>query len=400
MSQNPSTDCRGTPRLQYKRTVHYLEGNPTESDTDAVWGIVRENRSTISYSLDDAMLGDLDSRTVIVWGVEAQTTRASEIEDFRDTFYPGVILEWRQYEGTPPPDETHRPQTWLHLAAIGLHPNDPNGSFMTDLGMLRDAKIEGFIFTSNSDIDPDSLGILLQQTSIPPENVVIRLFMPGTDPNVINPSKYVELHRAWIKHGLSHGVRKYQLWNEPNLDQSLLDAGRISSDQMEWPSDAPTFASVFRDVGERLRAEYGADIQIGFPGLSPQDNAPRYYDACRGAIEQFADWISVHTYFSTSGSGLFGIESRTGGLYWQNVLELIPPDIPIWITEFADNGDGPDLERANRTLAYFVSECPTRIKGLACYISQDSNFPKQEWVSNPHILGLVGNRPPRTMPGS
>ncbi len=291
----------------------------------------------------------------------------------------------------PPPEETHIPVAMLHLAASGLHPNDPNGSFMTDLNMLKDARMDGFVFTTNSDIDPDSLGILLAQTNIKPENVIIRLHMPGSDPNVANPAKYVELHRAWIRHGLGHGVRKFQLWNEPNLDQSMVDAGIIGAHQMEWPHDAEKFADVFADVADRLFKEYGTNLKIGFPPMSPQENAHSYYQASSFGMA-FSDWFAIHAYFSTDGAGQFGIDSRDGGLYWQRVLEWIPEDVPVWITEFADNGAGVDISRARRTVEYYTKQYPLRIKGLACYISQDVNWPLQAWDKNPHMVGAVRDR--------
>jgi hypothetical protein len=288
----------------------------------------------------------------------------------------------------------------LHLGATGLHPNDPNGSFMTDLRMLRDANMQGFVFTTNSDIDPDGLGILLRDTGIKPENVIVRLFMPGSDPNIANPARYVELHRAWIRHGLSHGVRKFQLWNEPNLDAAMVAAGKIKPRQMEWPHDAARFAEVYHDVAARLRNEYGdPNIKIGFPPMSPQDNAKNYYDASwRIQGIRLPDWYSIHSYFSADGTGQFGIDSLDGGLYWQNVIEWLPDKfMPIWLTEFADNGDGPDIDRARRTAAYFARpdgewQWPIRVRGVACYISQDANWPKQEWASNSHMVAKVAAR--------
>jgi murein DD-endopeptidase MepM/ murein hydrolase activator NlpD len=292
----------------------------------------------------------------------------------------------------PPPEETHVPVAMLHLAAPGLHPNDPNGSFLDDIGMLQDAKMDGFIFTSNSDTDPDSLGILLQNTSIDPHNVIIRIHKSGTDDFIADPAKYVEHARPWIDHGLSRGVRKFQLWNEPNLDQSMVDAGRISRDQMEWPHDARTFSDVFADVANRLFGEYDTSIKIGYPPMSPQDNADDYYEPFMGNAMAWADWFAIHSYFSTDGSGLYGIDSQTGGLYWQRVLDWIPADVPVWITEFADNGNDTDANRARRTAAYYTKKYPLRIKGLACYISQDGNFPKQAWNKNPHMVAAVRDR--------
>ncbi len=303
------------------------------------------------------------------------------------------MIESEKPDEPPTPEpETHVPQAWLHLNASGLHPNDGQ-PFLDDIDMLKDARMDGFLFTTNSDIDPDSLGIMSRQTGIPPENIIIRIHKSGSDPDIANPAKYVEHARPWVIHGLERGVRKFQLWNEPNLDRSMVDAGKITLDQMEWPHDAVKFAEVYLETVFLFRAEFGNDMQIALPPMSPQDNAAVYLNILSMTdADERADWASVHSYFSTDGSGQFGIDSLDGGLYWQFVLELIRPDLPVWLTEFADNGDGSDADRARRTAEYFTKQYPTRIKGVACYISQDVNFPKQAWNKNPHMIERVANR--------
>lgn len=84
-------DCRGKPREQYKRTVILLP--PTagtewaEAAVKATWAL---KRWTVGGSADDAGIGDLDYRQVIVvnpkeWG--------SDLDIWFATHYPGVIYE-------------------------------------------------------------------------------------------------------------------------------------------------------------------------------------------------------------------------------------------------------------------------------------------------------------------
>ena len=87
--EEPMPDtCRGTPREQYNRTVLLLPPSVTTPDwAAAVAEATMPERWTISYSADDAGIGDLDSKNVVAvnpddWG--------GDLDAWFDSNYPGT----------------------------------------------------------------------------------------------------------------------------------------------------------------------------------------------------------------------------------------------------------------------------------------------------------------------
>lgn len=84
--------CRGTPRVQYKRT--YVLTHPDDFDeiaTAAAWALNDQDlQYTIGRSADDAGIGDLDYRRVIIIN---PALWPNPIRDFFAEHYPGVIVE-------------------------------------------------------------------------------------------------------------------------------------------------------------------------------------------------------------------------------------------------------------------------------------------------------------------
>jgi len=90
---------RGAPRNRYSRTYMLL---PEQAGREWVEAIItsqawQRNRWTIGYSADDAGIGDLDSRTVLIVNPSAW---AEPIESWFSLWYPGVITR-SLYASTP-----------------------------------------------------------------------------------------------------------------------------------------------------------------------------------------------------------------------------------------------------------------------------------------------------------
>jgi hypothetical protein len=87
----PTPPQRGRPREDYERTVNVVPTGATEEDALAIfkaaWGA---GRQTVTGSYDDAGVGDLSSRTAILWDIPAEVR--GDYVDFYKQFYPGVTV--------------------------------------------------------------------------------------------------------------------------------------------------------------------------------------------------------------------------------------------------------------------------------------------------------------------
>ena len=89
--------CRGEPREQYTRIYHRISDYATDDQYLTICQLAGEQAGTVGQSVDDAMVGDLDYRTLVEYGRQYNKVA---LESFRDTFYPGVHIEYRDL----PPD--------------------------------------------------------------------------------------------------------------------------------------------------------------------------------------------------------------------------------------------------------------------------------------------------------
>lgn len=86
-------DCYGTPREQYGRTYYLLPQNSTAEQLKQIAEISHSTLSTIGFSADDAGIGDLENKkVVIVWFTEYSWGKGA-IVDFFNTYYPGTQTE-------------------------------------------------------------------------------------------------------------------------------------------------------------------------------------------------------------------------------------------------------------------------------------------------------------------
>lgn len=96
----PPDEDRGKPRVQYQRVYHVVPQNwPAERVGRYAAQIWEDSKGTVGGSWDDAMIGDLDKRTVIAYDI-LPNEYASFVQ-FRDTYYPGVVLKFMPWLGWP-----------------------------------------------------------------------------------------------------------------------------------------------------------------------------------------------------------------------------------------------------------------------------------------------------------
>lgn len=92
---------RGYPRVQYGRTywVIYNNGTLTEAQVLSVATSAFYEKRTLGYSFDDAGIGDLDVRNVVVWGLP--TYYVNTYLNWFQTYYGGVTLWFRSLPYQP-----------------------------------------------------------------------------------------------------------------------------------------------------------------------------------------------------------------------------------------------------------------------------------------------------------
>jgi hypothetical protein len=89
---------RGAPRVQYQREYWVIDSRATQAQVEAVGDLGYAGRKTIGFSYDDAGIGDLDVRRVVVWGTEFDR---SVLRSWYAQHYGGVSVEFRSIPGQP-----------------------------------------------------------------------------------------------------------------------------------------------------------------------------------------------------------------------------------------------------------------------------------------------------------
>jgi len=129
--------CRGAPREQYERTYNVIVPRATTEQAVTIFRDAWERAfETVGGSADDAGIGDLDVRRVVIHGAEPGLDQANFLE-FYDEWYPGVDVTFRPLPGEPepPPDpEPPRPYTY-----ITWHKQSTYSGIVDDVKRLADA---------------------------------------------------------------------------------------------------------------------------------------------------------------------------------------------------------------------------------------------------------------------
>lgn len=76
-------------RTQYTRVYHRVDGNASFDQYLAVCATAYDQKGTVGFSVDDAMIGNLDDKTMIEYGSQYDK---EALESFRDVYYPGTRI--------------------------------------------------------------------------------------------------------------------------------------------------------------------------------------------------------------------------------------------------------------------------------------------------------------------
>lgn len=152
--------CRGTPYVQFDRTFVLFPEDATIDQFESLAHTAYYHGHTLGKNADDAGMGDLDNRHVlIVWATPSSWVQA-DIEARFLEHYPGVTFEHVKLYGEPDPEPP--PQDWtpynyvptgtkLGFHCVGGYPLDrvqtlaqagvllPTVKFLTSLGDLNAA---------------------------------------------------------------------------------------------------------------------------------------------------------------------------------------------------------------------------------------------------------------------
>ncbi|MDY7079870.1 MAG: peptidoglycan DD-metalloendopeptidase family protein [Chloroflexota bacterium] len=182
---------------------------------------------------------------------------------------------------------------------------------------------------------------------------LVQLLSPEPGKRPTSPQEFVETFAPAVEAFVQADVRDFEVHGEPNLP------GRGHG--VSWSSPA-AFGDWFVAVAEILKATFGSQVRVGFPGLTPPP--PRqpgstpavsqndFLGGCSAAIHE-ADFVCCHVYWD-SADGLRGFD---GGMrFIRQYLETFPT-VPLVISEFANVNPNTNTAIKGDQYAEFYFTC-------------------------------------------
>lgn len=386
----PPPSGRGKPRIQYKRTYLLIPQQYSVDWTHAAVDGTFRDRTTIGYSADDAGIGDLDNRNVIVVNKSAW---ANDIEIFFSTYYPGVNVRYIEASSpgnlkeillgtsTNPPPTNPPPQTGNAL--FGLHMSATGWISQEEIDMAKLAQIEAAKLLSSSPQESVSKTNSIDTM----KSAIVRTYLDFGGRN-ISPEQFAQWTLSDTRRTINSLVGRsmfIELHNEPNL----VSEGMGSS----W-ADGNQFALWVDRLLYIYRQEFPS-MKFIFPGLSPGPSVPntrqdsfQFLEQCRWVIDRF-DYLGAHSYWS-QGYPMFG-RPDSGVTHIDELIKRFP-DKQIWVTEASNNGDDIPEKKANEYVRFW-QEMKGRpsVKGVTYFVASATQFPKEVWLGTP-IAQIVSHR--------
>jgi hypothetical protein len=382
----PTPPPQPPPARTWSKFVLLTPQDTTPAEYDRLQAAALPSRSEIAFSADSAFArpGNVTSHKVAVYAASRWQGGRAGLESFVNQYYKyptPTVIEYREFGGpvppTPlppqPPTPLKRALVGLHLRSNGLDHNSPE--FSGELDLIRRGRIQAVKFTSNSSFE--SLDALINTARIPPENIVVRLYMAGNDPNLRNPDLFHFYSYAWIAHAISRRVLRLEIHNEPNLTAEGLG--------FAWAS-AAGFAVWYERVRSRIKSEFPQAL-VGFPGLSPQPNVSEWLASCAVVIGK-SDWVGAHAYWQTAEQ----MTQAEHGAYWQRYTQF---GKPIYLTEFANVAPLSSASKHEKGLQYvrYYDQLREPVVAAFSFVSSapGGDFPEQTWAGS-DIADVVGAR--------
>jgi hypothetical protein len=98
----PPEECRGLPRVQYKRTTLVIPSHATIEQAHQILDDAWKGRQSVGWSYDDAGIGDLDNRIARLYGIAPE--RELEFIKWYAEHYPGVTIEFEPLDDDGEPE--------------------------------------------------------------------------------------------------------------------------------------------------------------------------------------------------------------------------------------------------------------------------------------------------------
>ena len=365
------TMTRGEPRVQYNRVYHVLDQNASIEEFVAVARQAYEARETVGFSYDDAGIGDLEQRTVVLHG-----THPENITDWFQEHYTGAdVVQDQEQPPTPP-----QPPTEQTRALVGLH-GSADGSWGNAVlddtqRLIKTGKIEAYKGLSNE--SADSVKIL---KDINPDMFFCIRLMAKVNAEQPTASDFVQEVASHARSWWNQGVRYFEIHNEPNL--------RIEGMWECW-KDGAEFASFWLQVKSYLQEDM-PDSKWGFPGLSPTfqiDNVryspTRFFSEAWQAVDE-ADWIGAHCYWQNETE----LHSDDGGRWWERYKDT---GKEILITEFSNPSPDVDKNIKGHQYVNYYKNLLNGAHSAYCFLSTASaSFDHEVWKGS-NIATIVGDR--------
>jgi hypothetical protein len=343
------------------------------------------SRGTVGFSADDAGIGALPDRKVILFDEDRW---GGDMNQWYAQYYPGITIENRKLgkalKKVSPEPTINSPRSSNEPALVGLHGSADsswgNPLLPAEQDMAKSAKIEAFKLLS----DENSLSVGILQSINPDMFILLRLFAKF-DSNGHDPASFLARVLPKAMSFYEQGIRYMEVHNEPNLT--------IEGQGKNW-SNGAEFGAWFLEVAKGLR-EAMPEVQVGFPGLSPGPSFDKRYEGYQfyqeaDAATSSADWIGCHCYWTHDdddvGSRTGGMRSRDGGEYYKR---LDTKGKPLLITEFSNpSSHVSKAEKAQQYIRYY--RLLDGVHSAYCFISSaSSGFPHETWNASPiaHIIG-------------
>jgi lysozyme len=379
----------GEPRVNYDRTYWLIPPSATEEEARQVFEMALPNKGTVGFSADDAGIGALPNRRVIIFDEDRW---GGDMNQWYAQYYPGVTIENRKLldplKKVSPKPIAYVPSGKNEPALVGLHGSADsswgNPLLPAEQDMIKSAKIEAFKLLS--DEHPMSVDIL---RAINPDMFILLRLFAKFDSHGHDPQSFVNRVLTKAVSFYERGIRYMEVHNEPNLT--------IEGQGKNW-RNGTEFAYWFLEVEQRLR-EAMPEVLIGFPGLSPGPSFDKRYEGYQfyheaEAAVNASDWIGCHCYWTHDDDDVAartgGMRSRDGGEYYKR---LDTKGKQLLITEFSNpSAQVSKAEKAQQYTRYY--KLLDGVHSAYCFVSSaSSGFPHETWNASPiaHIVGQRNN---------
>lgn len=182
---------------------------------------------------------------------------------------------------------------------------------------------------------------------------LVQLLSPRPGERPTSPREFVDAFAPAVEAFVREGVRDFEVHGEPNRS----DRGYGVS----WAT-AAGFGEWFVSVARALKASFGPQVRVGFPGLTPPPprfsgvapavSQESFLSACADAIRQ-ADFVCCHVYWDSAD----GLRSYDGGMRFIRDYLKAFPTLPLVISEFANVAPGADRAALGSQYAEFYLIC-------------------------------------------